>query len=172
MKKGVNDEFDDSNQRFIIKNYNKKILIYFILFIVVLLGILYYFGLFSKECEDNVCFNQALQQCKPIDYVKHTNNNVYFYRIYRSFGEDCSVKVTLVSVSPGSNRDIKDLLEGKSMKCSIPKSLLQDRNLDELENSLEYCHGELKEGIYELIIKRLYGYVIGNLNEIIESVNK
>ena len=137
---------------------------------VACVAILYYLGFFTKVCTSDECFNRALKNCKPVDFVKHTNNNIYLYTIYRSFSEDCSIKISLQSVAPGSDRDIKDLLEGKSMKCSIPRSLLSNRKLDELENMLSYCHGSLKEGIYELVIKRIYGVVIGNINEVRNAV--
>ena len=147
------------------KEDTKKILITFIAFFIIV-AIFYYSGLFRKTCSTEDCFDEALKKCRPIDYIRNTNNNIYLYTIYRSSSDKCIFQVSLKSVAPGSDRDIKDLLEGKFMKCNVPKSILEDTKLDEINNLLSYCHGELKEGVYELIIKKIYGLVIGNINEV------
>jgi len=151
------------------KEGTKKVLIVFIIFFIIL-AFFYYSGLFRKTCSTEDCFDDALKKCQPIDYIRNTNNNIYLYTIYRSTSDKCIFQVSLKSVAPGSDRDIKDLLEGKSMKCNVPKSILETTKIDEINNLLNYCHGGLKESIYELIIKKLYGLVIGNINEIRQVV--
>ncbi|MFH1592731.1 MAG: hypothetical protein ABIB47_05180 [Candidatus Woesearchaeota archaeon] len=163
-KKGFENKGDNK------KNNLKGSLILLITLVAVVV-LFYYAGTFNKECLNDACFDDALRECKPVDYTKHTNNNIYLYTIYRSSGEDCLVQISLQSVAPGSDRDIKDLLEGESMKCKIPKSLLAKKSMDEIDNVLAYCSGELKEGIYELIIKKLYGLVIGNVEEVFEALS-
>ena len=55
------------------------------------------------------------------------------------------------------------------MSCKIPKTLLAETNLDDLDNILQYCTGELKEGILELIIQKMYTLIIDNLDEIVQQ---
>ena len=56
------------------------------------------------------------------------------------------------------------------MLCLIPKSELSLININEVENLLKYCTGQLKEGIYEIIIKKMYSIIISNLGEILGEV--
>ena len=154
----------------VVKTLKPRRIFFALIIFIFVIFVLYYLGFFTKSCSSEDCFDNAVRLCKPVSFVKYTNNNIYAYTIYRSLGEDCIIHISLKSVAPGSDRDIKDLLEGKSMKCSIPKSLLDNRKLDELENMLNYCHGDLKEGIYELIIKRMYGVVIVNIDEVRNTV--
>ena len=161
----------DSNSRFWIMGKGKTLnraLILIIVFLVVT-GILFYFGFFTKACSDDDCFNDAMKFCRPIDYVKNVNNNIYLYTVHRSFGNECSLKISMLSAAPGSDIEVADL-EGKSMRCKIPKSELITTQFEEVDNILGFCTGELKEGIYELIIKRMFGLVIGNIEEIREVV--
>ena len=146
---------------------NKKLII--ILFLAVFaLFIILNFNIVYKTCDDE-CFDEKLRECKFIDFITHKNNNVYRYTIFSSLGNYCKIRVTLERTAPGSDPDIKELLEGKSMECRIPKQLLKTTNLDNIDNFLQYCTGELKEGILELIIKRMYSLIIGNLEEIVQE---
>ncbi len=157
------------------KRFNKdtlrKISIEFFLFIIILL-VLFFFGVFKKTCFDDNCFGEAVSECKPVEFVKQKNNNLYVYSIGRSFGNECKVNIKLSRVALGSDPDVKELLEGKEMKCKIPKILLKNGDIDHVNNLLQYCSGELKDGILELLIKRMYSRIIGNLDEITEKVGR
>lgn len=150
---------------------SKRFLIQILLVIIIIL-ILFYLGIFKKPCLSDECFEKSLNDCKASQFVKQKNNNLYTYTISRSFTQECSINIKLEKVAPGSDPDIVRLLEGKSMQCKIPKEILTTKNLDNLDNILQYCHGELKEGILELIIKRMYTLVIGNLDDIVEESKK
>jgi len=131
----------------------------------------YYIGLFKGTCDNSTCFNDALAKCKPVKFTRIKDNNFYEYNTYSSmFSNTCQIKITLTNVAPGSNQDIKSFLEGKSMMCEIPKSISTTRTFDDIENVLDYCHGELKEGFYQVIIKRMYSLVINDLDEVIKQV--
>ncbi len=145
------------------KNFGVQVFIFLILILI-----LFYFGIFKKTCLDDSCFEKSLSKCSSVQYVKQKNNNLYTYSILNSIMNECKINIKLEKVAPGSDPDIKTL-EGKSMYCKIPKSILTTTNLDNLDNVLQYCHGELKEGILELILKRMYSLVIGNLDEIIKQ---
>ena len=157
MKKEIKDRL----------NKNKKLIISLVLILLIILVFLR-INVIDKTCDDE-CFDEKLKECEFIDFVTQKNNNVYRYTIFSSLGNDCKVKITLERTAPGSDPDIQELLEGKSMTCNIPKNLLETTNLDNIDNFLQYCSGELKEGILELIIKRMYSLIIGNLEEIVQE---
>ncbi len=153
-----------------MKAEKKRVYFYLAVFLVVLSIILYYFGLFKGTCEDEKCFHEAASLCSPKKYNQNVNNNIYNYVISRSFGENCKIRVSLDRSAEGTDFDTRGKLEGKSMKCLVPKSELNNVNFNEVENLLGYCTGPLKEGMYEIIIKKMYGIIISNLGEILGEV--
>src|SRR3989344_6471924 len=148
----------------------RKVIIYAIIALFILLMLLYFFGAIKRTCSDDECFENKINSCSPIKYNRQIKNNVYVYKISRSLGNDCKIKISLERSSEGTLPDEKMKLEGKTMKCRIPKDELIFINLDEVENLLQYCTGPLKEGIYEIIIRNMYGVIISNLGEILSEV--
>lgn len=145
----------------------KKRLIFLILLII--LAIIWYLGFFSS-CETEECFTNKLTDCKPTTYEKFQNSNLYIYKISRSFGSNCKLKVELKRMVAGADLDLVELLEGKSMTCKIPK-----RETDAIENIdrlLNYCHGELKEGLQTVLLQRIYGLLIKDMSEILEKAEE
>ena len=72
----------------------------------------------------------------------------------------------------GTPIELIDLFEGKSMECKIPIDKIKEIHINKMENVINYCTGPLKESIYELIIKKLYGLVVQNIGEILKEVDK
>ena len=149
-------------------NNFKKILTAISLFLIIV-ALAYLLGFFRKTCFDDECFERSLSDCSPADFVTQRSNNIYIYSIRQSYLDDCNIVIELAKVAPGSEPRTRELLEGNSMECKIPKSFLRNNNLDNLDNILQYCHGQLKEGILELIIEKMYSQIIINLNAIIEE---
>ena len=58
------------------------------------------------------------------------------------------------------------------MSCKIPKKELAATNFDNFDNLLSYCHGPLKEGLYEVIIQRMYSLVVSQLGDIVKEAQK
>ena len=145
----------------------KKLVIIILIFLFAFL--IYYSGLIKPSCTTDSCFNQALQGCSPVNYLKNKNNNIYSYKISRSLFFNCNLKIKMKKAALGSEIEIKELLEGKSMNCKIPKSKLNDIDINEMKDLLNYCTGPLKEGIYELMLKRMYSLVIGQMSNIIQK---
>ncbi len=154
---------------FLFKLKNHKRIVISILVIIFLLSVLYISGFIKKPCFSESCFENALQKCSQVNYVANKNNNIYLYSTYLSFGNECKIKVSLEKVAPGSDQDIK-ALEKKSMICKLPKKLLKQNPLEKINNVLCYCHGDLKEGLLELILKKMYSLIVGNINEVLENV--
>ena len=148
---------------------DKKRVIQFSLAIIVILIIIFYFG-YKNTCTTEECFNDAVKTCSPIKYDKLVTNNIYKYSISRSIGSNCNIQVSLEKLSVGTDFNTKIKLEGKSMKCVIPKSDLEYLSINQVEDLLSYCTGSLKEGIYELIIKKMYSIIISNLGEVLGDV--
>jgi hypothetical protein len=148
----------------------KQMIIYSLVALLALLLILYFFGVIKKTCSDEECFKEKINSCSPIKYDRQIKNNIYTYEISRSLGNNCKIKISLERSSEGTLIDEKIKLEGKTMKCSIPKEELISLNIDEVENLLQYCTGPLKEGIYEIIIRNMYGVIISNLGEVLSEV--
>ena len=153
-----------------MKLEKRGIIILSLILLLVLAGISYYFGIIKKNCKDEECFDDAIKFCSPVKYDRPINNNVYRYEISRSLGENCKMEISLESSSTGTDFETREKLEGKSMKCYIPKVQLYSIDLKEVENLLGYCTGPLKEGIYEIIIKKMYGIILSNLGDILGDV--
>lgn len=78
----------------------------------------------------------------------------------------CALKVELTKMSPAAPPEHISLLEGKSMTCNIPRNMLSKISVDQLESVFQFCTGPLKEGLYELIIQRMYSEVLSQFSSI------
>ncbi len=139
---------------------------FLIILLIGALGFLFY----KKRCSDEDCFNKALSDCSPSKYYGYRNNNLYYYGISRSFRGDCKLYIKVERMAIGSEPDLVRLMEEKSMKCNVPRSVII--NLDNMENLLTYCHGELKEGLYQLMLERLYALVVRDMSGVISEAKK
>ena len=137
-------------------------LIYIILGIVIVLVIaaLAYVLLYTSKCSDMNCFKTNLWECKKASFTNYEENSTWQYIIRGMSGGECQIDVKAISlqmdVSIGS-------LQGKTMTCYIPRSLLGSFMPEE---KLEYCHGILKEEIQKLIIEKLHLYIAQNIGQI------
>lgn len=166
IKKEVKKEPKKPKKKIAIKPFFKKKGVISLLIILLLLGFLFYFGVTPfNTCKTESCFDDALKTCSSLKYEKYHNSNLYIYRIYRSFGSKCRIRVTLDKMAIGSDRDLIELLEEKSMLCTIPKTDT------EAIKKLNYCHGELKEGLQQVLLQRVYGLLIKDIPEILETAN-
>lgn len=139
----------------------------YIAIIVGVVLILGFFMIYKKPCGDEECFNKALMGCSPAKFYGYRNNNLYLYRISRSFGSTCKLYVRVDKMAYGTEPDLIRLLERKSMKCRIVKGSLI--SLTNMENLLDYCHGELKEGLLQLMVERLYALVVRDISGVVKK---
>lgn len=155
----------------------KREIVLISLIVIVLIGAVFYSGILKKNCnEDKECFDKTLEKCKASKLLTIRNNNVYSYEIgynfYKPFSKNCEMKVKIERVGAGVEIETRNLIEGKSMKCSIPKDKLKDINLGEMDDLLNYCSGKLKEGLYEIIIKKMYSLILGQMSGIINEMER
>ena len=85
-------------------------------------------------------------------------------------GKRCNLNIRFVEAAPGSDKDIRELLEGKDMDCKIHKSRMVNIDIENTDDLLKNCKGDLKEGIYELIINKMYSLVLSNFNQVLGQV--
>ncbi len=138
--------------------------------LVVAFIVVYSSGIIKKNCEDDVtCFKEALNECKTAKLISQKNNNVYSYVIEPSFRDECRVLIRLERAAPGSAPEFKRLVEHKEMECRIPKDKITSEFLDDFSTVIDNCSGDLKEGLYELIIERMYTLVVKELTGVVES---
>ncbi|MBI1973098.1 hypothetical protein HYS50_03765 [Candidatus Woesearchaeota archaeon] len=132
----------------------------------------YYTGYFRKDCgQDKNCFQEKVKDCKPAQVAVLRNNNAYLYWVGNQLGKFCEINIKALRIDAGAPPEFK-ALEGKEMSCDIPKTELQKMDIDSFDNLLTYCHGPLKEGLYEVIIQRMYTLVVSQLGDIIKEAQK
>jgi len=136
------------------------------------LFLIYFFGIIKPKCTTDSCFNENLKSCTPCYYIRVQNNNIYKYTISRSFGNNCKLTIRNIRVAVGTDLDTKTLIEGKSMKCKVPKTKLKEIELDNMKDLLNYCTGPLKEGIYELLLKKIYSLIVAQMSDIVKEAEK
>jgi len=130
----------------------------------------YYGGFLRDNCRDDVaCFNARAQECKPTDVAQVSDNNVYTYSVRGSLGV-CRIHVILERAEAGAPAEFRTL-EGQKMVCKIPHSELEGFSLDTFDRYMSYCHGLLKEGLYELILRRVYSNLVGQMGSILSQVD-
>ena len=113
---------------------------------------------YYKNCATEECFNTYLKKCSKVKFIG--GERMFFeYKIQSIKNENCIVNVKLLQ-GDLNNQDSLEL-EKKQMKCEILLGLIIVP-----EAELDNCHGELKEGLQNLIITKLHKYIVQNLGEI------
>tara|TARA_B100000315_G_C14177736_1_gene407483 strand:- start:71 stop:532 length:462 start_codon:yes stop_codon:yes gene_type:complete len=137
---------------------------------VIILAIFLFFLSYERECNsDEVCFSNAAKTCRSAKLTLTEDTNTFTYEIQGLNNHSCIIEVTAVSIQ-GTQETISEF-QGKNMICIIPKSNLTEHKISEL-NIIDYCTGELKEEMYELVIERLYGSIAENLGHILLEISK
>jgi len=149
-----------------------KLAIYVVI-IVIAVWFLFFSGIFKKNCKQDVeCFEERVVECKPTKYINIHNNNIYDYKVIKKSKGNCVIDIKLRRMAIGTDIKLVEKLEGKSMKCYVPIENLRYLKLNEMENLLNFCTGQLKEEIYEIMMEKMYGLLIRNLGGIEEEIKK
>lgn len=154
----------------------KEISVKKVILIIAIIGIAIWFFFFSnlikKECSTIECFNEQAIKCRSAKFTGIIDNNVFKYTIKGSKGNSCLIDIKLERMGIGTPIELINLFEGKSMECRIPKDKISQVSINQMKDVINYCNGPLKESIYELIIKKLYGLVVQNIGDILNKVDK
>lgn len=143
----------------------KKKVIFLIVIVVLAIITLYFTFLYTKKCSDVSCFNTALSSCRRASYTNDAEDATWLYAIKGKSNGECKINVEILQLKQGTI-DISNL-EGKSMVCYVPSG-----SITAPQENLEKCHGLLKEEMQKIIINRLHSYIVGNIGEISEELNK
>jgi hypothetical protein len=120
--------------------------------VVWLIWILFFYG---GDCKDWECFNAHLGSCDEVSFVGG-KEMIFEYNIQGKSGDSCVVDVKLLQGELNNKDSMK--LEGKSMVCDLPFGVVMSP-----ESDISNCHGLLKEGLQDLIIRKLHLYLVQNL---------
>jgi len=139
------------------KFFGWKWLIVLVVFAVIIYVVWFFFFSYAS-CDTWDCFNSRLERCDRVKFIGG-DDMTFEYSINGKSGEDCNVGVELLQ-GELSNQD-SIALEGKSMVCSLPNGVIMIP-----ESNIGYCHGLLKEGLQDLIIKELHSTLVQNLGRL------
>lgn len=98
-------------------------------------------------CNDKTCFISAANDCKDTSLTLTEDFGVLKYS-----SKDCIFTKTLVSLNANETEEMKTLLEGKSMTCKYENGKFDQRLVTSLIYGTEYCDGELKDALGQLIV--------------------
>ncbi len=130
---------------------------------LLLITAITYVMFFKKRvCGDFECFQRAAEQCFRFDYINDDTAASWKYEILGKSGDDCQIRVTLLSAKEGElgmNQFI-----GEDMTCDLQGAITYP------EKDLRVCHGQLKEDLLYVIITKLHTYIIENLGRVDESL--
>src|SRR3989344_8512219 len=136
--------------------------------IIIILFIAIYFTFFySYKCKSLACFKEHQRRCNLISsktiFTNDGDEATWFYHIRGQVKDECKVYVKFIHLKKGDASFTE--LEGRSMDCYVPIG-------SEVapESDITKCHGELKEGLQEEMIKKLHKYIVSNLGEISEEL--
>ncbi|HLD05293.1 MAG TPA: hypothetical protein VJG90_06255 [Candidatus Nanoarchaeia archaeon] len=99
-------------------------------------------------CTTKECFISAANDCKDLQMTLTENAGVFKY----ASSTDCIFTKTLVTLSVSETQEMKSLLEGKSLTCKYEKGKFDSRWATSLMFGTEYCEGELRDIIVELLV--------------------
>jgi len=148
----------------------EKIIIYLTLLFIIFAV---FASEFKKNCNYNTeCFQKAAERCNlaKLDVISHDNH--YIYEIKGKEENNCLISVKLIELSPNSPTELTELFDQKEMICTLSQEELNINELIEAQGIDDRCSGPLKEAMYELIIKRMYGVIAKNFGPILTELDK
>jgi len=98
--------------------------------------------------QDMATFISAASECQDANLTVTTMVGTFSYRST----SDCALLKTLVKVNSSESPEVKKLIEGKSMVCGYTKGNFDSRWVTTLIGGIENCHGDLRDGIAQLIV--------------------
>ncbi|VVC03722.1 Uncharacterised protein [Candidatus Burarchaeum australiense] len=102
----------------------------------------------NVSCGNETCFIAAANNCKAMDLTLTDDAGTFSY----SSTSACVFTKTLVSLGANESQDMKQLLEGKNMTCIYEQGKFDPRLVTSLLYGIEYCDGELKDGLGSLAV--------------------
>ena len=131
-----------------------------ILIIALVIFTVFFWVFYPKPCSDVNCFVNAMKNCKRVSWIREDEQASWLYVIKgNAEGDSCKIEVKLLKVKQGTIDS--ERLEGEKMICIQQKGDTQFP-----EKDIFHCTGALKEELQDLIIQRMYSYLLKNIGEI------
>lgn len=141
-----------------------KRIIFIIAIILLVLSIYLKFFYFENCYQDRKCFNVALARCDKAIFKNYGLDSAWYYKIEGKQGDSCIVYVENINFKTAIEA-VK--LKDKSMECYLPFGLITSP-----ESNIDLCHGLLKEELQDLIIEKMHLYIVQNIGNITEAIEK
>jgi hypothetical protein len=133
---------------------------FLILIVLALVVYIIWFVFFSyAECVSWDCFNSHLEKCDRVKFIGESNKMIFEYVVQGNSEGECIVGIELLQGELNNEESIK--MEGQKMTCYLEEGVIMIP-----ESKIQQCHGLLKEGLQDLMIKRLHAYLVQNLGKI------
>jgi hypothetical protein len=97
---------------------------------------------------DTATFISAANTCQPMNLAVTNGIGTFTY----NSTSGCVLVKTLVSLNASESQEVKNMLERKNMVCSYTKGNFDPRLVTSLTGGMEYCHGNLRDNLAELMV--------------------
>ena len=145
-----------------VKEVKKSYKIWKWFFIIIIVAGVIYFGrgfiTSYDECTTWECFDEYLETCDRVEFIGG-QRMIFEYTIEGKNEDNCEINVELLQGELNNQESKK--MEGHEMNCMLPYGVVMIP-----ESDISNCHGLLKEGLQDLVIQKLYNYVVQNLGRI------
>jgi hypothetical protein len=126
--------------------------------LVILVYVVWFIFFSYQECVSWDCFNNRLADCSKTEFIGGSKM-IFEYTVRGESNGLCVVGVELLQGELNNQESIK--LEGNRMSCNLPLGIKMIP-----ESDIGNCHGLLKEGLQDIIIKKLHAYLVQNIGQI------
>ena len=152
--------------RFVDQGVRKDRTVVALVLILVLAGAFaLYFTFKPTSCETLECFQDHMVICSPAAFVNEEIEASWQYEIIKLTQDGCLINVKLLRAKEGELH--LRAFEGDDMLCTYPRGVVAYPDKD-----MSLCHGLLKEDLQGLIIEKLHGYILKNLDDIKDKFNQ
>jgi hypothetical protein len=130
-----------------------------VLLVVAVLAWVVWLMFFSyMDCDSWECFNENLEDCNRVKFIGGSKM-IFEYIVRGEVDGACRVDVELLQGELNNQDSIK--LERQSMSCMLPMGVIMIP-----ESDITDCHGMLKEGFQDILIRKLHVYLVQNLGKL------
>lgn len=144
---------------------NKLYIALIIVFSISALVFIYLSFFYTPQCQNYDCWKEYMTKCRRASFVSEQTEASWGYKIKGIMDGQCNVDVTLLLAKKGE-LGITDLV-GSKMTCSFPIG-----QATYAEKDLSVCQGILKENLQTIIINKLHAYILENLGQVAEGLEK
>ena len=149
-----------------LKETKKKVYIALIVvFAISVLLFVYLNFVYTQSCQNYECWQKYMTKCGRASFVSEQTEAAWGYEITGKTDSQCVIEVTLLLAKKGELGIEK--LVGSKMTCSYKIG-----TATYAEKDLSACHGLLKEELQTLIINKLHSYLLENLGQVAEGLEK